>query len=168
MSPVATAATDHCESLLAEFCCRAPNLRNLKPWCYRVRRMEALGALLRPALTAELDLNANRLDAELEVKKLQQLVWKLEWQNEQLRNSSGGSGGPSTNLRVAKPSWCQPSSAPSLLSESGSGSLDAPEEQQDYFLAQCGEHIDEPSLLDELELLDLNSPSFSDESDETW
>lgn len=130
--------------------------------------MEAMGPLLRAALTAELDLNANQLDAELEVKKLQQLVWKLEWQNEQLRNRSGGSGRPSPNPLVAKPSRCQPSSAPSLLSESVSGSLETPEDQQDYFLAQCGENGDEPSLLDELELLDLNSPSFSDSSDETW
>lgn len=111
--------------------------------------MEAVGPLLRPVQTGELDLNANRLDAVLEVKKLQQLVWKLEWQNEQLRNRSVRFGGPS------------------LLSEPVLSSPETPEDQLDYFMDQCGENTDEPSLLDELELLDLNSMS-TEESDETW
>lgn len=134
--------------------------QELKRWCQRVRLMEAMGPLF---ITGELDLNANRLDAELEVKKLQQLVWKLEWQNEQLRNRSGGSSGHSLNLLVPGPKWCRPSSGPSLRSESVLGSLQTQEDQPDHYLAG-----DEPSLLDELELLDLNSLSFSDESDETW
>lgn len=125
--------------------------------------MEAVGPLLRPALTAELDLNSNRLDAELEVKKLQQLVRKLEWQNEKLRNHSGASGGQSPD-----PGWCQLASVPSPLSGSVLGSLESPEDQLDYFPDQCVENRDETSLLDELELLDLYSMSCSDESDETW
>lgn len=126
--------------------------------------MEAAGPLLRPALGPELDLNANRLDAELEVQKLQQLVWKLERQNEQLRNRSGSSG-------CAEPDWCYRSSASSQLVESALGSLEVPDEQPDeldYSLAQCGWDRTGPSVLDELELLDLNSLSCSDESDETW
>lgn len=171
MSPAAAAATDHCESFRPELYCSALNFRN-RTLCATVSgRMEAVESLLRPALAAELDLNANRLDAELEVKKLQQLVRKLEWQNEQLRNRSGGSGEAAPNLPAAGLGWCQPTSAPSLLGESALGSLEVPEDQLDgldYFLAQCGGDGAEPSVLDKLELLDLNSLSCSDESDETW
>lgn len=171
MSPAAAAATDHCESFRPELYCSALNFWN-RTLCATVSgRMEAVESLLRPALAAELDLNANRLDAELEVKKLQQLVRKLEWQNEQLRNRSGGSGEAAPNLPAAGLGWCQPTSAPSLLGESALGSLEVPEDQLDgldYFLAQCGGDGAEPSVLDKLELLDLNSLSCSDESDETW
>lgn len=121
--------------------------------------METVGPLL--------DLNANPLNAELEVKKLRQLVWKLELQNEQLRNLSGSP----PHLLATERDRCRPIRAPSVQSESMLGWLDAPEDQRDgldRLWAQYRGDGAEPSVLDELELLDLNSLSCADESDETW
>ncbi|XP_045915344.1 SLAIN motif-containing protein 1-like [Micropterus dolomieu] len=145
--------------------------------------MEA--AVLNLAMMTEVDCNSNTLNAELEVKKLQELVRKLERQNEQLRTrASGCNGGP--HVLPASPAYvlgsvggyCLPSPLPTLLCQSSLGSLTPPEEPFDYFLphidgdgaASAGEAEDgsEPSVLDELELLDLNSLSCSDEPDDTW
>ncbi|XP_005742286.1 SLAIN motif-containing protein 1-like isoform X4 [Pundamilia nyererei] len=132
--------------------------------------MEA--AVLNPAIMTEVDCNSNTLNAELEVKKLQELVRKLERQNEQLRTRAGAGG------------YCLPSPLPTLLCHSSLGSFSATEEPFDYFHPHSGrdgaaaaareeddeeeEDASEPSVLDELELLDLNSLSCSEESDETW
>lgn len=142
--------------------------------------MEA--AVLNPAMMTEVDCNSNTLNAELEVKKLQELVRKLERQNEQLRTRASGCSGP----HALPPSpayvlggtggYCLPSPLPTLLCQSSLGSFAPPEEPFDYFLPHTGgdgaaaeaEDGSEPSVLDELELLDLNSLSCSDESDETW
>ncbi|XP_018516683.1 SLAIN motif-containing protein 1 isoform X3 [Lates calcarifer] len=145
--------------------------------------MEA--AVLNPAVMTEVDCNSNTLNAELEVKKLQELVRKLERQNEQLRTrASGCSGGP--HMLPPSPAcvlgntggYCLPSPLPTLLCQSSLGSFTPPEEPFDYFhphtpgdgAAAAGEAEDgsEPSVLDELELLDLDSLCCSDESDETW
>uniref|UniRef100_A0A3B5BCL6 SLAIN motif-containing protein 1-like n=1 Tax=Stegastes partitus TaxID=144197 RepID=A0A3B5BCL6_9TELE len=140
--------------------------------------MEA--AVLNPAMVPEVDCNSNSLNAELEVKKLQELVRKLERQNEQLRTRAGGcTGGPhalppsAVCVLGGAGGLCLPS--PALLSL---GPFGPPEEPFDYFhphgagdgAAAAGEAEDaaEPSVLDELELLDLDSLSCSDESDETW
>lgn len=127
--------------------------------------------MLNPAIMTEVDCNSNTLNAELEVKKLQELVRKLERQNEQLRTRAGAGG------------YCLPSPLPTLLCHSSLGSFSAPEEPFDYFHPHSGrdaaaaareeddeeeEDASEPSVLDELELLDLNSLSCSEESDETW
>ncbi|XP_023185744.1 SLAIN motif-containing protein 1-like isoform X2 [Xiphophorus maculatus] len=118
--------------------------------------MEA--AVLGPAVMTDVDCGS--LNAELEVKKLQQLVRKLERQNKQLRSRAGGclSGG------------FQHFQGP-LLQQSLS-SLSPPEEPLDHFHQYAGEEEEEdasePSVLDELELLDLESLSCSEESDETW
>ncbi|XP_037552475.1 SLAIN motif-containing protein 1 [Nematolebias whitei] len=128
--------------------------------------MEA--AVLNPAAMAEVDCNSNTLNAELEVKKLQELVRKLERQNEQLRNRAGHVLPPPGGYRL-------PSPLPTLLCHSSLlGSISPPEEPFDYFHPQGAagaeeeEDSSEPSVLDELELLDLDSLSCSDESDETW
>ncbi|XP_027866683.1 SLAIN motif-containing protein 1-like isoform X1 [Xiphophorus couchianus] len=115
--------------------------------------MEA--AVLGPAVMTDVDCGS--LNAELEVKKLQQLVRKLERQNKQLRSRAGGclSGG-----------FQGPLPQPSL------SSLSPPEEPLGHFHQCAGEEEEEdasePSVLDELELLDLESLSCSEESDETW
>ncbi|XP_029926851.1 SLAIN motif-containing protein 1-like [Myripristis murdjan] len=143
--------------------------------------MEA--AVLNPQIMPEVDCNSNSLNAELEVKKLQELVRKLERQNEQLRTrASGCAGGP----HVLPPSpacvlggtggYCLPSPLPTLLCQSSLGSFAPPEEPFDYFHthtagdgAAAGEAEDaEPTVLDEVELLDLDSLLSSDDSDETW
>ncbi|KAM8872097.1 SLAIN motif-containing protein 1 isoform 2-T2 [Synchiropus picturatus] len=111
--------------------------------------MEA--AVLQPAMMPELDCNSNTQNAELEVKKLQQLVLKLERQNQQLRNRANDLPGPLPSLlgRVS----------PQLLGE-----------ELLYFQPSedgaAGEDGSETSVLDDLELLDLDSTS--EESDETW
>lgn len=165
------AATDHCEGVRSS-AAAWPASRSVP--------MEA--AVLKPAMVADVDCNSNSLNAELEVKKLQELVRKLERQNEQLRSRAGGSVGPHdlppapSRALGSTGGYCLPSPAPSLLCESALGSFEGPEESLDYFLPHCGadgaageaEDRAEPSVLDELELLDLNSLSCSDESDETW
>lgn len=98
----------------------------------------------------EVDLKNNSLNTEVEVKKLQELVRKLERQNEQLRSRAG--------LYA--------------LSATGGCRLSSPETIP-YFLAHTdgGEETEdesELSILDELELLDLSSLSCLDESEETW
>ncbi|XP_068447091.1 SLAIN motif-containing protein 1-like isoform X3 [Clinocottus analis] len=140
-------------------------------------------AVLTHAAAPELDCNSNStVNAELEVKKLQELVRKLERQNQQLRTRAGGSPGPSpasacalgtaAGLRLQNP-------LPSLRCRASLGSLSPPEEPFDYFHPHSGgeeeeeeeeeeEDGSEPSVLDELELLDFDSLSCSDESDETW
>lgn len=141
-------------------------------------QMEA--AVLNPAIMTEVDCNSNTLNAELEVKKLQELVRKLERQNEQLRTrASGCTLGPHA-LGTAG-GYCLPSPVPTLLCQSSLGSFLPPEEPFEYFhphsagdgaVAAAGEAEaedgSEPSVLDELELLDLDSLCSPDESDETW
>ncbi|XP_029941873.1 SLAIN motif-containing protein 1-like [Salarias fasciatus] len=111
------------------------------------------------------EVECKSLSAELEVKKLQELVRKLERQNEQLRTrSSGPAPGSAAGL-------CLPGPLPALLCQASRGGFAPPEEPFDYFqphgAAAAGEEEAEPgpSVLDELELLDLDGV---DGSDETW
>ena len=141
--------------------------------------------MLNPAMMAEVDCNSNTLNAELEVKKLQELVRKLERQNEQLRTRASGrpagvgGGGPTRGLPPSPAcGYRLPSPPPPLLCQTSLGPFSLPEEPFDYFqphtdgdgAAAAGDAEDssEPSVLDELELLDLASLCCSDESDETW
>ncbi|XP_076008597.1 SLAIN motif-containing protein 1-like [Genypterus blacodes] len=150
--------------------------------------MEA--AVLSTHIMPEVDCNSNTLSAELEVKKLQELVRKLERQNEQLRTrASGCAGGP----HALPPSpacvlgstggYRLPSPLSSLLSLGSS--FAPPDEPLDYFqphiaadgAAGAGEDEEEEeeeeedgalTVLDELEILDLDAFCSSDQSDETW
>ncbi|CAK6975094.1 LOW QUALITY PROTEIN: SLAIN motif-containing protein 1-like [Scomber scombrus] len=147
--------------------------------------MEA--AVLNPSIMTEVDCNSNTLNAELEVKKLQELVRKLERQNEQLRTrASGFSSGP--HVLSLPPGcvggYCLPSPPPTLLCQTSLGSLALPPEEPFDYLhphtagdgeAAAGEEEEEDeedeselSVLDELELLDLDSLSCSEEAEESW
>lgn len=115
--------------------------------------------LLNPAVMPMLDMNSSNLTAELEVKKLQELVWKLERQNEQLRSRS--ICGSARKHRLSSPvsaGFCESETFEYFRAHTG-GDGTAPGEAEDG---------SEPSVLDELELLDLKPLSWSDESDETW
>ncbi|XP_026219303.1 SLAIN motif-containing protein 1-like isoform X2 [Anabas testudineus] len=144
--------------------------------------MEA--AVLNLAMMTEVDCNSNSLNAELEVKKLQELVRQLERQNEQLRTRASCCSGdphalppsPACVLGGAG-GYCLPSPLPTLLCQASLGSFAPPEEPFDYFHPHAGdgaaaageaEEGAESSVLDELELLDLDSLCSSEESDETW
>ncbi|KAM3857095.1 SLAIN motif-containing protein 1-like [Diretmus argenteus] len=132
--------------------------------------MEA--AVLNPQMmmTTEVDCNSNTLTVELdEVKKLQELVRRLEQQNEQLRSRANGcSSGPlSAGCMLGNParSCCLPGPLPPPTPPSPL-----------LFQFDChfhprtaGEVEDaQPTFLDELDVLDLDSLLSPHESDETW
>ncbi|XP_036426398.1 SLAIN motif-containing protein 1-like isoform X2 [Colossoma macropomum] len=148
--------------------------------------MEA--AVLKPRITAEGSCGV--VNAEIEVKKLQELVRKLERQNEQLRTRAHA-----VNTLASPRSLPSPPPPLSLFSSTGAGGCCsglgfsihsalppccAPEEPFPYFqphsaadTAEEAEHDtglpSEPTVLDEMELLDLDSIfQCNQESDETW
>lgn len=123
--------------------------------------------MLNPATATDGDRGS--LTAELEVKKLQELVRKLERQNEQLRTRA--SGGPYALPPSPACAGGLRLQSPPPLCLSSLGTLTPPEEPYDYFHpreAEDASEPSEPSLLDELELLDLDSLGCSDGADETW
>ncbi|XP_077958498.1 SLAIN motif family, member 1b isoform X2 [Gasterosteus aculeatus] len=129
--------------------------------------MEA--AVLSRAAMPQVDRNGNTVNAELEVKKLQQLVRKLERQNAQLRTRAGPPGGyrdPGGSRLHSPPPSCGSVSPPGepfgcFPPYAGGDGAAVEEEEEDGGGS-------EPSVLDELELLDFDRLRCADESDETW
>ncbi|XP_029113555.1 SLAIN motif-containing protein 1 isoform X3 [Scleropages formosus] len=158
--------------------------------------MEA--AVLTPQMMADCNSNstANGVNAELEVKKLQELVRKLERQNEQLRTRASAVTGCASAPRILQRpssaggalgapgvfvgSHCFPSAVPRVLCSSPSGSRSGISEEPyacfhphraDADARDEDAHggLSKPTVLDEVELLELDTLlPWDEESEYTW
>ncbi|XP_050974326.1 SLAIN motif-containing protein 1a isoform X2 [Labeo rohita] len=137
------------------------------------------GLLFNPQIMADVNGNSKIMNAELEVKKLQELVRKLERQNEQLRTRANAVN--NSRLLPAPVSACPagpagPDTGPFLtgnycVSPSYSPSFGLSEEHYPYFHPQSvtGADEDDATVLDEVEILDLHVVLPIDgESDYNW
>uniref|UniRef100_A0A4W5QH99 SLAIN motif family, member 1b n=1 Tax=Hucho hucho TaxID=62062 RepID=A0A4W5QH99_9TELE len=137
-------------------------------------------AVMNPQIMTDVNGNSNAANAELEVKKLQELVRKLERQNEQLRTRANGCTG-SPHILPPSPaymagSYCIPSPLPTLLCQSSLESFFPLDEPFEY-LHSCM-HVDtalkteadymEPTVLDEVDILDLDAIFSNEDSEATW
>ncbi|XP_055785914.1 SLAIN motif-containing protein 1-like isoform X1 [Salvelinus fontinalis] len=136
-------------------------------------------AVMNPQIMTDINGNSNAANAELEVKKLQELVRKLERQNEQLRTRANGCTG-SPHILPPSPaymagSYCIPSPLPTLLCQSSLESffpLDEPFEYLhshyvDTALETEADYM-ELTVLDEVDILDLDAVFSNEDSEATW
>ncbi|KAM4602198.1 SLAIN motif-containing protein 1-like [Polymixia lowei] len=134
--------------------------------------------VLNPQIMTDVDCNSNTLNAELEVKKLQELVRKLEKQNEQLRTRANGctggahvfSASPAARFLGNTAGYCLTGAIPSPGYQSSLGSFRPPDEHFEYFHPHAGgngaaeeededdddEEEEDPTVLDDVEVLDLD------------
>ncbi|XP_024261338.2 SLAIN motif-containing protein 1 isoform X4 [Oncorhynchus tshawytscha] len=138
-------------------------------------------AVMNPQIMTDVNgnSNSNAANAELEVKKLQELVRKLERQNEQLRTRANGCTG-SPHILPPSPaymagSYCIPSPLPTLLCQSSLESffpLDEPFEylHSHYVDTALDTEADymERTVLDEVDILDLDAVFSHEDSEATW
>ncbi len=123
------------------------------------------GLLFNPQMIPDVNGNSKIMNAELEVKKLQELVRKLERQNEQLRTRANAANNCSSSARLG------PDTGNYCLSPSYTPAFGLSDEHYPYFLPQSvtGADEDDATVLDEVEILDLHVVLPIDgESEYSW